>query len=154
MSLSKCFLATRNRSAENQLRCISCHDPHVEPTAAEASDYFKSKCLDVSHQGQLHRAACRARQATTPSDNCTGCHMPQRVIRVISHSSATNHRILRTADEPFPDETFNQATTAMPDLIELNPTGRRSRRESLGSACADSLAGLRAAQSREQNAVR
>ena len=124
MSLSKCFRATRNLSAEKQLRCISCHDPHVEPSEAEAPAYFKSKCL-ACHSGASCTAPHAARQATTPSDNCIGCHMPLRSVRVISHSSATNHRIVRTPDEPFPDQAFDQATATMPDLIELNPTGER-----------------------------
>jgi len=51
--------------------------------------------------------------------------MPKRDIRVISHSSATNHRIIARPDEPFPDETFSQTTNAMPDLIQLNPAGER-----------------------------
>jgi tetratricopeptide (TPR) repeat protein len=124
MSLSKCFRATRNLSAEKQLRCISCHDPHFEPSAAEAPTYFKSRCL-ACHREASCTAPHAARQATTPNDNCIACHMPQRGIRVISHSTATNHRIVRTPDEPFPDETFNQTTAAMPDLIELNPAGGR-----------------------------
>jgi tetratricopeptide (TPR) repeat protein len=124
MTLSKCFRATRNLSAEKQLRCISCHDPHVEPTAEEAPAYFKSKCL-ACHTLASCTAPRAARQATTPRDNCIGCHMPSRDIRVISHSSATNHRIVRAPDEPFPDETFNQTTAAMPALIEINPAGER-----------------------------
>ncbi|HEY1802943.1 MAG TPA: hypothetical protein VGG45_00540 [Terracidiphilus sp.] len=124
MSLSRCFLATRNLPAEKQLRCTSCHDPHVEPTRAEAPAYFKSRCL-ACHTEASCTAPHATRQATTPSDNCIGCHMPPRDIRVISHSSATNHRIVRTADEPFPNETFNQTTAAMPDLVELNPAGKR-----------------------------
>jgi predicted Zn-dependent protease len=51
--------------------------------------------------------------------------MPRRSIRVISHSSATNHRIVRTPDEPYPDQTFNRTTDLMPDLMELNPAGDR-----------------------------
>jgi tetratricopeptide (TPR) repeat protein len=47
--------------------------------------------------------------------------MPKRDIQVISHSSATNHRILAKPDEPFPDFTFRQASSAMPDLINLDP---------------------------------
>jgi len=124
MSLSRCFLATRNLRAEKQLRCISCHDPHVEPTEAEAPAYFKSKCL-ACHSEASCTAPHVARQATTPSDNCIGCHMPRRSIGVISHSSATNHRIVRTPDEPFPNETFNQTTATMPDLVEVNPAGQR-----------------------------
>lgn len=124
MSLSKCFLATRNLRAEKQLRCISCHDPHVEPTRDEGPAHFNSACL-ACHTRASCTAPHPARQATTPSDNCIGCHMPLRSIRVISHSSATNHRIVRTPDEPFPDQTFNQTTATMPDLIELNPAGER-----------------------------
>jgi tetratricopeptide (TPR) repeat protein len=124
MSLSKCFLATRNLPAEKQLRCTTCHDPHVEPTEAEAPAHFKSACL-TCHTEASCTAPAAARQATTPRDNCIACHMPRRDIRVISHSSATNHRIVRTPDEPFPDETFSQATAAMPDLVEINPAGVR-----------------------------
>ena len=124
MSLSKCFRATRNLPAEKQLRCISCHDPHVEPTEAEAPAYFKAKCLNC-HTTASCTAPQAARQATAPADNCVGCHMPRRDIRVISHSSATNHRVVRTPDEPFPDETFTQTTAAMPDLLQLNPEGER-----------------------------
>jgi tetratricopeptide (TPR) repeat protein len=40
---------------------------------------------------------------------------------VISHSSATNHRIIARPDEPFPDVTFQQTTAALRDLIHLNP---------------------------------
>lgn len=124
MSLSKCFLATRNLRTEKQLRCISCHDPHVEPAGDEVPAHFNSACL-TCHTKASCTAPRAARQATTPSDNCIGCHMPRRSIHVISHSSATNHRIVRTPDEPFPDQTFNQTTATMPDLIELNPAGER-----------------------------
>jgi hypothetical protein len=124
MSLSKCFLATRSLSADKQLRCISCHDPHVEPTEEEAPAYFKSACL-TCHTEASCTAPLASRRSTTPSDNCIGCHMPRRSIRVISHSSATNHRIVRTPEEPFPEVSFYQTTSAMPDLIELNPAGER-----------------------------
>ena len=124
MSLSKCFRATRNQPADKQLRCISCHDPHVEPTAAEAPAYFNGKCLSC-HTAAICSGPAEARRQTTPQDNCIGCHMPQRDIRVISHTTATNHRIVTRPDEPFPDETFAQTTAAMPDLIHLNPAGQR-----------------------------
>ncbi len=124
MSLSKCFRATRGLAPEKQLRCTSCHDPHVEPTVNEDPAYFKTKCLNC-HTTASCTAPKAAREATTPADNCIGCHMQQRDIRVISHSSATNHRIVKTPDEPFPDVTFHETTAAMPDLIELNPEGER-----------------------------
>ena len=133
MSLSKCFRATRNQPAEKQLRCISCHDPHVEPTSAEAPAYFNGKCL-TCHTAASCTGPAQARQQTTPADNCIGCHMPRREIKVISHSTATNHRIVARLDEPFPEETFAQITAAMPDLIELNAAGERGAKAAAPSA--------------------
>ena len=133
MSLSKCYLGTRNLPAEKQLRCITCHDPHVEPTGNEVPAHFNSVCLTCHARGSC-TAPQAARLATTPSDNCISCHMPQRSIRVISHSNATNHRIVRSPDEPFPDQTFNQTTAAMPDLLELNPAGQRGAAATVPSA--------------------
>ena len=115
MSLSKCYRSSGNMS------CISCHDPHVEPTAAAATAYFKSRCL-TCHTERSCKLSIGARHDTNPADNCVGCHMPKRDIRVISHSTVTNHRILARPDEPFPDATFNQTTAALPDLIHLNYT--------------------------------
>ena len=122
MSLSKCWRATRNAPPTGQLRCITCHDPHVEPTAAQAPAYFNARCL-TCHTRASCTAPAPARQAA--SDNCIGCHMPKRDIRLISHSTATNHRIVRTLSEPFPEEAFRQTTAALPDLVFLNAEGGR-----------------------------
>jgi Cytochrome c554 and c-prime len=124
MSLSKCFRATRSLPATKQLRCITCHDPHVEPTHAEAPAFFNAKCL-TCHTAASCTATAAIRQATTPADNCIGCHMPRRDIQAISHTSATNHRIVIRPDEPFPDEAFVQTTAALPNLIHMNPAGER-----------------------------
>jgi Flp pilus assembly protein TadD len=137
MSLSKCFRASAKLPEEKQLRCITCHDPHVEPAKEEAPAYFNGKCLGC-HTAQSCTAPLAVRQKTTPQnpvkDNCIGCHMPQRDIRIISHSSATNHRIVTRPDEPFPDETFAQTTAAMPDLLHLNPAGARGAKAALPPA--------------------
>jgi Tetratricopeptide repeat/Cytochrome c554 and c-prime len=128
MSLSKCFRATQSTAAP--LRCITCHDPHVEPAAAEAPVFFNARCI-TCHDPHIESAkSCTAllatRQQTTPiADNCIGCHMPKRESHAISHAGATNHRIVRSSDEPFPDEAFNQTTAAMPDLLLVNPAGVR-----------------------------
>jgi predicted CXXCH cytochrome family protein len=118
MSLSKCYRATRNGSAP--LKCISCHDPHVEPTEAEAPGYFNGKCMSCHT-----RASCTGPAAARAAvaDNCIGCHMPKRDIRVISHSTATNHRIVRAPGEAFPDEAFEQATAGMPGVLLLDAEG-------------------------------
>lgn len=115
MTLSKCY-----RSSEGRMGCITCHNPHIEPSQAEAPAYFNAKCM-TCHTQQSCTLPAAARQRTTPADNCISCHMPKRDVRVISHSSITNHRILARPDEPFPESAFHQTTAALPDLIHLNP---------------------------------
>jgi hypothetical protein len=115
MTLSKCYRASRGR-----LSCITCHDPHVQPSREEAPAYFRGKCL-TCHSNQSCKLPLATRMQKTPANDCAGCHMPKRDIEVISHSSATNHRIVATPDEPYPDITFRQTTASLPDLIHLNP---------------------------------
>ena len=47
--------------------------------------------------------------------------MPKRDIQTIAHASATNHRIVASPDEPFPDVAFHQTTASLPDLIHIDP---------------------------------
>ncbi len=115
MTLSKCY-----RSSAGRMSCISCHDPHVQPAAEEAPEYFAGRCLKC-HTNQSCKIQLEIRMRRQPSNDCAGCHMPKRDIQVISHSSATNHRILARPDEPFPEVTFRQTTSALPDLIDLDP---------------------------------
>jgi Tetratricopeptide repeat len=115
MTLSKCY-----RSSSGRLRCITCHDPHVEPSREEAPAYFAAKCL-TCHTNQSCKLPIATRMQQKPANNCIDCHMPKRDSQVISHSSATNHRILARPDEPFPDFAFHQTTESLPDLIHINP---------------------------------
>jgi hypothetical protein len=119
MILSKCYRASLRQPAEKQMRCISCHDPHTEPTGEEAPAFFNGKCMNC-HTMQSCRAPAQARANTAPVDNCIGCHMQKRTGIVISHTSNTNHRIVARPDEPFPDAAFEMTTTALPDLIYLD----------------------------------
>lgn len=115
MTLSKCY-----RASQGRMSCITCHDPHVELSKAEAPAYFNGKCLSC-HTQQSCKLPLHDRQLSKPADNCIGCHMPKRDIEVISHSSATNHRIVARPNEPFPAITFQQTIPSLPDLIHLNP---------------------------------
>jgi hypothetical protein len=115
MTLSKCY-----RASQGRLSCITCHDPHVEPSHDEAPEYFAAKCF-TCHTNQSCKLPLETRMQKRPANDCIACHMPKRDIQVISHSSATNHRIVATPDEPFPDATFEQTTASTPDLIHLNP---------------------------------
>ncbi len=120
MSMSKCY-----RESGGQLRCATCHDPHIEPTATEAPTHFNKICADC-HAKKICTLPMPARQATSPPDNCIGCHMPRREAPEIAHSSLTNHRILARPGEPWPEAAYRQTTPELPDLIHLNPVAGRA----------------------------
>lgn len=115
MTLSKCY-----RVSAGRMGCITCHNPHIEPSREEAPTYFNAKCM-TCHTDQSCKVPLANRALSKPANNCIGCHMPKRDLQMISHSSATSHRILARPDEGFPDDTFQQTTPALPDLIHLNP---------------------------------
>lgn len=126
MRLSKC-----NRSSGGRLGCLTCHDPHVQPSNQEAPAYFRVKCMSCHTQSSC-KAALMARRHTNPPDNCIGCHMPKRDIQVISHSILTNHRIITDPKEPFPEDTFRMASPEPPDLMHLSaPPGEPQPPDSL-----------------------
>jgi hypothetical protein len=114
MRLSKCYLASKGR-----LSCIACHNPHEQPSAAEAPAYFRQKCL-ACHTEKSCALPLALRQHKTPPDDCVGCHMPKRDVTVISHSVLTNHRIVADIDEPFPDAAFQLSSAAVPELVHLS----------------------------------
>jgi len=98
MRISRCF-----RESRGKLSCLTCHDPHVQPAPAEASAYFREKCL-LCHTDSSCKIPQKVRASQAPPDDCIGCHMPKRNVAVISHSALTNHRIPARPDEPMPDE--------------------------------------------------
>ena len=114
MTLSKCY-----RSSGRGLGCISCHDPHVQPSRSEASAYFAKRCA-ACHTDTSCKIPLRARLQQNPPNDCAGCHMPKHDIGVILHSSATNHRIMARPDEPLPEAAFHQTSPELPDLIHLS----------------------------------
>lgn len=114
MSMSKCF-----RGSAGQLRCATCHDPHIEPSAEEAPGYFNGRCLRC-HTRESCTSPRESRLKTTPADNCIGCHMPRRSDLKTAHTSLTSHRILARPGEPWPEEAFTQTTPELSDLVHLN----------------------------------
>ena len=114
MRLSKCFLKSGGK-----LTCITCHDPHVQPSVQQAPEYFHKKCL-TCHTEKSCAVPLIVRERKTPPDDCAGCHMPKRDVTVISHSVLTNHRIVAQAEEPFPDVAFRLTTDELPDLVNLS----------------------------------
>jgi hypothetical protein len=114
MILSKCY-----RSSGRGLSCITCHDPHVQPSRTEAPTYFAGKCA-VCHTDKSCKVPLSVRQQQKPPNDCAGCHMPKRDVGVILHSSVTSHRIMARPEEPLPEAAFHQTTSALPDLIHLS----------------------------------
>lgn len=114
MRLSKCY-----RMSEGKLSCITCHNPHVQPSSSEVPAYFRERCL-TCHTEKSCSLPLAERQKQNPPDSCVGCHMPKRDVKVISHSVLTNHRIVRTPQEAFPDLAFHMTTPELPDLVQLS----------------------------------
>jgi tetratricopeptide (TPR) repeat protein len=100
MTLSKCY-----RGSGGRFGCQNCHDPHLQPPADEAPKYFRGKCLQC-HTDKSCTLDLKARLAQEPPDACSNCHMPKRAALTVSHSSLTDHRILRVRGEPYPDRAF------------------------------------------------
>lgn len=125
MVLSKCYLGSGGK-----LECITCHDPHIEPTAAQAPAYYRQKCL-TCHTLQSCTAPMAARLRTSPPDNCIACHMPRQKLLTISHSALTNHRIIAHPGEPFPQAAFHMTTPSLPHLVFLDKRPGEERPNSL-----------------------
>jgi predicted CXXCH cytochrome family protein len=111
MTLSKCY-----RSSVGALRCTSCHDPHGQPSGAQAVAFYREKCL-ACHNSQ----PCKLSQAerTKTNDDCAACHMPKRTAKNIVHAALTEHRIIRRAGEPFPESAFQASTQTGSHLIQV-----------------------------------
>jgi hypothetical protein len=116
MQASRCFIQSRGK-----LSCLTCHDPHVQPRAADTSTYFRKRCL-TCHSEQSCKLTLAVRQQSR-SDDCVGCHMPKRSVATISHSALTNHRILaRPGEAPPPWKPTSDDSL----LIVNQPEGRSS----------------------------
>jgi hypothetical protein len=121
LKTSRCSLSSKGR-----LGCITCHNPHVQPHGNEAAVFFRARCLSC-HSDESCRAPMPRRQATSPPDNCTLCHMPLRKIENISHSSLTDHRILRTPSET--PAVFESGSNAAPPTDLIRDTSSSNSRE-------------------------
>jgi hypothetical protein len=83
LSLSVC-----KRKSGDKMWCVSCHDPHKEPSVAEKVGYYRGKCLNC------HGEAFGAKHHPDKPD-CTQCHMPTLPNEAVAHTESTDHRILR-----------------------------------------------------------
>jgi Flp pilus assembly protein TadD len=80
---SKC-----KRASGAEMSCVTCHDPHDSPNAAERISYFRARCL------ACHTPATFATHHPENPD-CASCHMPKTGSQNIAHVAWTDHRLLR-----------------------------------------------------------
>jgi len=104
MAQSKCYRATGGR-----LNCGSCHDGHSTPTAAEAPEFYRGKCLSCHRLTSCRETAAKL-QTTSPADNCASCHMPKHVAPrfVMLGTRGTSHRIVKHETDPVPPEVVRE----------------------------------------------
>jgi hypothetical protein len=99
MHASQCFQASKGR-----MGCITCHDPHSLPGAAERVAFHRQRCLQC-HDTKGCSEPLTVRRSVSPEDSCIQCHMPDSKSEIL-HAAVTDHRILRRAQavkkEPAP----------------------------------------------------
>jgi hypothetical protein len=114
MMLSRCYRASNGR-----MGCLTCHDPHRTSSDATRTAFYNSKCVTCHTVASCKLPGqYRAREVS----GCIGCHMPKAAVGFISHSALTNHRIVRNAGQPLPEEAWHLTTPDLPELIYLNRT--------------------------------
>lgn len=100
MTLSKCY-----RASAGKFGCQNCHNPHFEPSPTEAPGYFRERCLRC-HSEKSCTLDLQQRLSQQPADACSNCHMPKQPALTVSHSTLTDHRIVRRTGEPYPESAF------------------------------------------------
>jgi Tfp pilus assembly protein PilF len=142
MYASRCFQGSRGK-----LGCISCHDPHQQPTSEERTTFYRDRCLACHEEASAVEIVAEpksgARGGTTksrgcsvplpvrlqekPADNCAACHMPAQGTE-IPHAAATDHRILRKPDPSEPPQSRpalpRTGDTALVPFHQNDPTSR------------------------------
>ncbi len=114
MTLSKCYMESGGR-----MSCITCHNPHTEPSREEMAASVRNKCLSC-HSDNSCKLPLSQRHANSVPDNCAGCHMHEGAVAIVPHTTLTSHRIVIDESEPYPNAAFHSTNPALPDLIYLD----------------------------------
>ncbi len=87
---SECFT-----KSENNLTCISCHNPHKKVPEEQRVDHYGKVCLSCHEK--RHPKLAQSSQVTEQSD-CVSCHMPERRTKDVIHVTMTDHKIQKPVD--------------------------------------------------------
>lgn len=93
MYASRCFLESKG---EGKLGCITCHNPHVQPSAEDRVRFYRDRCL-TCHADQPCSLSQANRLQRQRDDSCIACHMPSRS-STVPHTVITDHTIPRLGE--------------------------------------------------------
>lgn len=126
MHLSRCYQGSET------LTCVTCHNPHGEPEAAERTAYYKAICLNC-HQPERCTVSPAQLRKESPANDCIQCHMPRSAVD-IPHLAFTHHRIgIHTKSQDGAAAAAHGAGELRP-FLKLPPISDSDLKWSLGEA--------------------
>ncbi len=100
---SACF-----QQSEGALSCLTCHDPHRKVPTEERVAHYRQACISchqlddctvepmAKHQDADENGVLPpGHEDRLATNDCAGCHMPQRRTQDVVHAVMTDHRITR-----------------------------------------------------------
>ena len=91
MQESVCFQKSQN------LRCVSCHDPHRHAAPEDRHVFYDSRCVTCHGPSSTECAESPLRRE---AKSCVECHMPRLSTSDVPHTTQTDHRVPRSNKAP------------------------------------------------------
>ena len=107
---SQCYL-----KSEEQMSCLTCHDPHYKVSKDDRAAHYKAKCLGC-HVDLQHNSV-----ANDLSDDCVACHMPERRTQDVIEVTMTDHLIQIVPDGADFTSPIKKAVPNVDDILFLEP---------------------------------
>jgi CHAD domain-containing protein/tetratricopeptide (TPR) repeat protein len=117
MILSRCYT-----ESEDQLECLTCHNPHITTYDEERpANFFRHKCM-YCHGNDGCTASAEERDRTDLPDDCVACHMRRGEPADRRHAQFTDHWIRRDIDvEPAERTNFDLEPVFPERFAALSP---------------------------------